>query len=340
MPELAIPPLKEGLECSLREIVSSKKYTKKSDSEWSSEILPQVLARIEEITDVAITQGEKYNKRPEGIDLPKAIVRIKKKIEIHLKTTFMDNPPFTLHRIAEIILRPEQEGYALTNNAQILKYFNSFSKLVVVASSVNDYPDVMFLNSDTAAMNNSKHITQTVPLIEIPWLNEEKPSKEKNSSGNSLLLDPMLISSPPAIQESMNPDTKNGSKKTVVESKSPTRRRREQDSNDEHATSPNKYIAKRARKDDKLSPSKNNGNDTEEFDDKMDISSSTLEEITQHAAETPIKSENDNSDSMNEDHNNTADSEMALTNKDHDNDNKMDISSENLIVSDEEPLVY
>lgn len=353
MPELVIPPLEPQLAETFEDVVFSKQYKELPNAIWSSDILPKLIIRLEEIASISDKYGERYSKRPRGVDLPQSINRTKDKIVKHLEDVFLDKPPFTIQRIAEIMLHPEKEGYALSNNTQVLKYFNSFSKLVVVASSIFDYPEVTFVNPTLGGSKTTNPPTnqtvQTIPLVPIPWLKTESPVKENLPDGNSLVLDPMLISSPPADEQQnakgqKNPengseDYKNGNTPSV----SPSRRRREKDANEMQSESTQEYAAKRARIDDKPSPCKQRRNELDPDEDRMDISNSTLEDITSNSSNvTPTKSQNNNSDPISDDHNDTADNETILTNKDRDidNENKMDISCENMIVSDEEPLVY
>lgn len=353
MPELMIPPLEPRLAEILEDVVFSKQYKELPQAKWSSDILPKLIIRLEEIASISNKDGERYSsKRPRGVDLPQSINRTKDKIVKHLKDVFLDKPPFTIQRIAEIILHPEREGYILSNNTQVLKYFNSFSKLVVVASSIFDYPEVTFVNPTLGGSKTTNPPTnqtvQTIPLVPIPWLKTESPGKEKLSDGNSLVLDPMLISSPPAdelqnVKGQKSPEDGTIYKHGNTPSASPSRRRREKDASEMQSESTHEYAAKRARIDDKPSPCKQRGIELDPDEDRMDISNSTLEDITPNNSNvTPTKSQNNNSDPISDDHNDTADSETILTKKDRDidNENKMDISCENMIVSDEEPLVY
>ncbi|CUM47583.1 uncharacterized protein AC631_05167 [Debaryomyces fabryi] len=353
MPELAIPPLEPQLAEIFEDVVFSKQYKELPQVKWSSDILPKLINRLEEIASLANKHGEKYSKRPRGVDLPQSINRRKDAIVRHLNDVFLNKPPFTIQRIAEITLNPEKEGYSLTNNAKVLKYFNSFSKLVVVASSVFDYPEVTFVNptmgGSKATNPPTNQTVQTIPLVPIPWLKTESPGREKQPEGNSLVLDPMLISPPPAGQlenSKLHRTPENGStneKNVQTPSVSPSRRRREPDTREVQSESKQEYAAKRARTDEKPSPCKQGPSEVDNDEDRMDISNSTLEDITPSSSNvTPTKSQNNNSDPISDEHNDTTGSETILNNKDRDldNENKMDISSENIIVSDEEPLVY
>lgn len=351
MPELVIPPLEPQLAEIFEDVVFSKQYKELPQVKWSSDILPKLINRLDEIASIANKHGEKYSKRLRGVDLPQSINKTKDAIVRHLNDVFLNEPPFTIQRIAEITLHPEKEGYALTSNAKVLKYFNSFSKLVVVESSVFDYPEVTFVNPTSGGSKvtdpPTNQTVQTIPLVPIPWLKTESPDRKKQSEEDTLVLDPMLVSPPAGHLENskLHPTPENGStneKNIRTPTLSPSRRRRETDSSEIESESKQEYVAKRARTDEKPSSCKQ-ANEIDHDEDRMDISNSTLEDITPNSSSvTPTKSSHNNLDPLSDEHNDTTSSENILTTKerDIDNENKMDISSENMIVSDEEPLVY
>lgn len=336
---LEIPSLDPGLAAALEEVIALKQYSEKSKFNWSSDILPKLIERLVVIQEISSKANENHNKGPRGVDIPLEIKKKNEKIIDQLKRVFLDKPPFTIQRIAEIVICPEKEGYVLSSKAQVLKYFNSLCKLVVVATSCSDYPEVSFLShvpeGPKTGNTPTKQTAQTIPLVQIPWL---KPASDRQgNSSDTTNLDPMLISPPPGKNKQgevrKDPES-NTIKDTSIQelSKSPSRRRREKDANEAYSEAVQEYVAKRARTD-KLSPCQPRR--TEMDENEMDISNSTLEEITTNSS--PI-SEKNNLDLSS--HRNITAEESVLKSKDREIDDKMDISSENIIISDEEPLVY
>ncbi|KAL6451629.1 hypothetical protein SBY92_002934 [Candida maltosa Xu316] len=90
------------------------------------------------------------------------------------------SPPFTIHRIAEIVLDPNGQGYNLTNNAQFLKYFNSLKKVFIVSSTVAEFPAVELPNKDEdVTVPTIGPIANNVTLVEIPWLKKDKETESE-----------------------------------------------------------------------------------------------------------------------------------------------------------------
>ncbi|KAK6456009.1 uncharacterized protein RJT20DRAFT_5415 [Scheffersomyces xylosifermentans] len=190
---LSIPELDVELEATLQHIVETRTFDPDTEPEkWSKTILPAIITRLNLISEIASSQGEQFNTRPEGVDLPSAISSTNSRIVRQLQQAFVEHPPFTIVRIAEILLNPKQEGYDLVNNSQILKYFNSLAKIVFVSSSITDFPPTTFSNVNGKVEEPSNEVVEPVitsqtlvniPLVAIPWLSEAKNVKEETKNG-------------------------------------------------------------------------------------------------------------------------------------------------------------
>ncbi|ABN64713.2 predicted protein [Scheffersomyces stipitis CBS 6054] len=246
---LNIPALDVELDTSLHDIVVAQKYDPNSDSgHWLNVILPKIIARLDLIAEIATSQGETYSVRPEGVDLHACISGNHRRIVTHLQQHFSTSPPFTIVRIAEILVDATKEGYDLFNNVQIFKYFNSLLKLVNVSSSVNDFPATTFSgdingngNGNGTTHDDHDHIDKqivepvitsqslgNIPLVKIPWLSEAKTTRKDDTT-----VDPEnttveeVISASPLVE---NNSQKNGTTEIDKKQESiPVRRRREQE---------------------------------------------------------------------------------------------------------------
>ncbi|ODV80554.1 uncharacterized protein CANTADRAFT_4581 [Suhomyces tanzawaensis NRRL Y-17324] len=186
---LQIPPLQPELAALLEDVADSKKNQQLVALAWREKLLPGLQTHLAAMVDVSLSQGEQFSVRPEGVDLQKSIVGVHKRITDHILDNFTQLPPFTLPRLAEVLLRPQNEGYLLGNNVAVLKYFNALAKLVLVSSGIEDFPPITFLEpSQTREIMEPIRTSQTavsIPLVEIPWLKQEENDTvgEKDENG-------------------------------------------------------------------------------------------------------------------------------------------------------------
>ncbi|CAH6721779.1 hypothetical protein CLIB1444_07S02256 [[Candida] jaroonii] len=150
----------DKLESSLQKIIQDRYY---KQSNWS-EILPLIITKLQ--------QYESYEEiKPQVI-----------KLVDHLNNYFHESPPFTILRLSELLIDPTKQGYKLDNERNIKKYINSLSSVIVVSSTVKDFPD-------PEPKTDVKEPYEDIPLIKIPWLEEakakEKAKKLKQTKGDS-----------------------------------------------------------------------------------------------------------------------------------------------------------
>lgn len=166
-----IPELDSELKDELNIVVINKTYyPSKSNLSWETGILPKLIARLDQLCRLS-QQGERFGK-PKGVDLPETINKINETIKKHLVSNLTSSPPFTIYRIAEMIIDPDNQGYNLIDNNQLFKYFNSLKKVFIVSSSVEDFPPVE-LTTESGTNEDTKPIRQianNISLVEIPWL--------------------------------------------------------------------------------------------------------------------------------------------------------------------------
>ncbi|CAH2351837.1 hypothetical protein CLIB1423_04S07074 [[Candida] railenensis] len=245
--------------------------THQLNEDWAI-LLPQIITRIKQC---AITDPHSKKQDPILFEL---IQQKRDSITRKLDRSFTSSPPFTLVRLAELLEDPEATGYPLTSIQHILKFFNALSRLVCVSSNIDEFPPTTFLakqpqqtepkiikmlKSDTDVPSDkplpSLPANIHVNMVEIPWLKngQNSPTLSTTEEGTASADE---SSAPTAMEESPSAPELSSPKLTSISSplsvRSPVRRRRTEE--DEEAT-------KRPR---------TNTSD----DDKMDISSSALDD--------------------------------------------------------------
>ncbi|EGW31151.1 uncharacterized protein SPAPADRAFT_142855 [Spathaspora passalidarum NRRL Y-27907] len=191
-----IPPLDSELQAQFSLIIQNKTFDQsKSEVSWEKDILPKLLTRLDQLVILAKNQQE--SGEDENTDeLVKSIESNHERIKSHINAFFQQSPPFTITRIAEVINDPEKEGYSIANNAKLVKYFNSLKKLVLVSSSIDDFPQVNVPDNENGEKTEPvvKVVGQsaaTIPLIEIPWLSQND-SENNNKVEENLEIEPKL----------------------------------------------------------------------------------------------------------------------------------------------------
>ncbi|KAL7665977.1 hypothetical protein ABC855_g1570 [[Candida] zeylanoides] len=192
----------------LKEIVATHKPEVAGD-EWRA-VLPSLVARINAIAATALETGATASANapiataapsaasattdtPSHFANPKSVleqISVKsQKMCSRLESEFPRTPPFTVVRLAELVLSPEKSGYPLTSPPNILKFFNALSRLLCVSSTISDFPPVRFLPVDPSGpiaerlivssqqrLNGASQLADLrIHLMEIPWLREQAP---------------------------------------------------------------------------------------------------------------------------------------------------------------------
>lgn len=170
-----LPKLDSELENELQIIIQNKTFdASKSQLQWSDGILPKLITRLNELAALS-KDGERFG-NPKGIDFITEIEATNETITNHLANQMCLSPPFTIYRLAELIADPNNQGYCITNNEQLFKYFNSLKQVCIVSSSVSEFPPVK--NADEINGNDKKEsfglVAENMSLVEIPWLKTSK----------------------------------------------------------------------------------------------------------------------------------------------------------------------
>lgn len=156
---LPVPTLQHDVQNALRTIIATQ------NSQLWATILPLLVAHIEQMALVVATGDTKTLAK--DVDFA-ARIDEKKQAVVSQLLRFSKAAPFTVVRIAELLVDPSKEGYVLDCKERLLKYFNSLAKTVLVSSSVKQFPDVHFGGVGESVPN------LTAVLVAIPWLDEKQ----------------------------------------------------------------------------------------------------------------------------------------------------------------------
>lgn len=171
--------MNEGFHNILESLVSGEQALTIDEDHWKNKALPGILELIEQIGSTSIDAEHESASSQETI---KRLERGKSKLVSHLKTHFAVAAPFTIRRIAELLLDPKKEGYALNTLQEKVKFFNALSKSVLVSSALNEFP-VETLNVDDNA-SALEDVNSVDKMVRIPWL--------EHADEKDLVFDPNL----------------------------------------------------------------------------------------------------------------------------------------------------
>lgn len=171
--------MNEQLHKTLKSLASSDQACTIDEDDWKNKALPGILELIEQIGSTSI---ETKQVSPSDQEAIKKLERSKSRLASHLKTHFGAAAPFTIRRIAELLLDPKKEGYASNTLQEKVKFFNALSKSVLVSSALNEFPVETFNANDNASALDD--VNSVDKMVRIPWL---KQSDEKD-----LVFDPNL----------------------------------------------------------------------------------------------------------------------------------------------------
>lgn len=198
MVRITVPPINTRL----REILEQPKKTGElnDDVTWKSTLLPLLLERLKTVKE-AVHQAQTTNANgPTGKEVDK-IYSSCDKIKEYLGKNFADAAPFTIYRIAELVLEPEKSGYLLSTMQLVERYLAAFARTVMVVSKETEFfGDVdkdestesngsngvrkesdTELNKATPADYEKYDLPRDVKFISLPWAQPKKASIDESS---------------------------------------------------------------------------------------------------------------------------------------------------------------
>lgn len=204
MVRLVIPPVDARLLNTLD--LPLKKGILNDDATWTNTVLPLLLERID-LVKAAVHQAQKtHASGPTAQDVD-VITKRCDKIRHHLETQFCDGAPFTIYRIAELVLEPEKSGLSLSTVQQAQRYLAAFARTVLVLSKETDHLEKE--NGEPKQEHNGKAEKKDVPnkasptqyeeydlprdvtFISLPWAQksekDDTPCNKRQKTENQLL---------------------------------------------------------------------------------------------------------------------------------------------------------
>lgn len=136
MAKLIVPPLDESFQKTLLLVIANKKL--EDDGIWTVDILPGLVQRLREI-ETAVRQAQTANANTPNASTVAEITATCAKINRHLAENFANGAPFTIHRIAELMLHYASSGYSLSSVVLAQKYLDALARTVVVLSKETDH---------------------------------------------------------------------------------------------------------------------------------------------------------------------------------------------------------
>ena len=179
---LQVPPVSDKLQNALQRVLDNKILN--DDAFWCADILPALLDRLHEIKLLVASK----DMHPECLEAD--IVAVADEIQSRLQTEFLDGAPFTILRIAELVLRYDDNGYSLSTAQHMKKYIDALKKTVFVLSKETDYP---LLPGETSRPQTPSTLFLATPLdydhhnlptnvlfVPIPWAETLNQMKDKH----------------------------------------------------------------------------------------------------------------------------------------------------------------
>lgn len=168
---MRLPPLEPAFQGHLQNIADTKVV--QNDQLWNSEILPLFLHRLDRLADTT-AEDEQTNKKTINI-------------KSHVEKNFSGGPPFTIYRLAELLLETEIIG-----RQALPRYIDAISRAAMVLSMEGEYgeKDDDMENGVNGGVNGDKgdspqaqeedyvahELPTNVRFIKLPWVTEAKVS--------------------------------------------------------------------------------------------------------------------------------------------------------------------
>lgn len=151
MAKLSIPAVSPELRQAFEPIILQKYLD--DDAKWEKTILPLFLERLKSI-EAHIRQSVTSNANTPSTHTLDNVTQTISRIRTHLQEYFTTAAPFTIRRIAEMLLLYEESEYSLSTVALANKYLLSLARLVCVQSKETSFREVSLLSSQSDQERN------------------------------------------------------------------------------------------------------------------------------------------------------------------------------------------
>lgn len=151
MSKFKVPPLDPQFELALESIVEAKQLD--DDEKWKTSLLPLLLDRVEAIE----TAVREYSAEPKSplLQTLNEVTRTLVRVKTHLQDNFSSAAPFTIRRIAEILVQYDQSEYSLATVSLAHKYVLALARLVCVQSRETQFRDVLLSETEHKGTNGN-----------------------------------------------------------------------------------------------------------------------------------------------------------------------------------------
>ncbi|OBA19774.1 hypothetical protein METBIDRAFT_12819 [Metschnikowia bicuspidata var. bicuspidata NRRL YB-4993] len=171
MARLAVPPIDKRLRELLLPVLANKRLG--DDALWQAEILPLLHNFLDSLADL-VRQSATTNANAPTALITDDIHKMLGVISRNLAGSFADAAPFTIHRVAELILAYHESGYSLNTVILARKWLTALARVLSVTSSELSYMDTRVqalpLSEGTTAGESLGVLEHERQLAELPQI--------------------------------------------------------------------------------------------------------------------------------------------------------------------------
>lgn len=207
MAKLNVPPVETNLRQELEQIVQQKYL--RDDDRWSKTILPFLLSRLATI-ETQIRQSVTANAHTPSSDTYDDVTRKIERIRTHFTENFACGAPFTIFRIAEVVISYQESEYSLATVALAHKYLLALERLLCVQSKETAFEssyNSQKLQSREAIDGDAHGLSRDIKYTRLLWDDAPITDTIMVKTKDELLKKVAAAETPPADQEGTNEHT-------------------------------------------------------------------------------------------------------------------------------------
>lgn len=140
MAKLVVPPTDPRLHEILHKVLQAKLL--QDDHLWSLECLPLLYTRLDAL-HALVREAQVANAHTPDTSVVDYIFKSIDRMKSHLKEHFEAGAPFTVHRLAELVVEYADSGYLLTTVLLAQKYVLALSRTISVLSKETDFSNTL-----------------------------------------------------------------------------------------------------------------------------------------------------------------------------------------------------
>lgn len=160
MAKISVPSLDPELHQLASDIISKKGLD--DDQKWVNSIHPLLVKRLETI-EAQIQHSVTANANTPPTTTLDEVKRTLERIRETMEENFDSGPPFTIRRIAELLVQYEDSEYSLTTVALAHKYLLALARLICVQSKESSFKELQFISASSTLGSNSNANGEELP---------------------------------------------------------------------------------------------------------------------------------------------------------------------------------